>query len=208
MRAGKSLWTGLILGAMLLAAPAARADMVTFITTGTFSGGDAPGTSTYLNAALGIDIVFNGSLNNTVTVPPASLASFGTFDTSATTTTTFAPVTTDFTLNIIQTAPVAGTGQFTGTISGTLMVTNSQVFLLFSGPLSETIGGSLYTILNADSSVPGRVNIAPPSTNLGITTINGQVNRAVPEPGTLSLLLLGGPAILLYRMRRKVTVQT
>ena len=61
-----------VLGASLLVGTLAKADQVQFITTGSFSGGDTPLSSSYLDAANGISIIFNNSLNNSVN--PADLS--------------------------------------------------------------------------------------------------------------------------------------
>jgi hypothetical protein len=201
MRIRKSLWLGLALGALLLPGAGARADMVSFVTTGTFDSGDLAGTNTYSDAANGISIVFNSSLGNNVTVPPESLVSFGQFDTSATTGTVSTPVVSGFTLDIFQTAPTAGMLTFVGALSGTLRIDNSGAHVDFAAPLSQSIGAIIYSIANADSGTPGRVNIAPPSTNGGLTSINGTVN-AIPEPSALLLVALGGPALAVAAYRR------
>jgi hypothetical protein len=176
--------------------------MVSFVTTGTFDSGDLAGTNTYSDAANGISIVFNSSLGNNVTVPPESLVSFGQFDTSATTGTVSTPVVSGFTLDIFQTMPTAGMLTFVGALSGTLRIDNSGAHVDFAGPLSQSIGAIIYTIANSDSGTPGRVNIAPPSTNAGLTTINGTVN-AIPEPSALLLVALGGPALAVAAYRRR-----
>src|SRR5262249_8391274 len=126
--------------------------------------------------------------------------------TSATTGTVSTPVVSGFTLDIFQTAPTAGMLTFVGALSGTLRIDNSGAHVDFAGPLSQSIGNIVYTITNGDSGAPGPVNIAPPSTNAGLTTINGPVGLAsVPEPSALVLIALGAPAVLVasYRRSRK-----
>jgi len=67
-----------------------------------------------------------------------------------------------------------------------------------------------YGIVNADKppggvNTPGRINLNPPSTNGGVSTINGEINaQAVPEPSTIATSL-GAVALLglVYRSRRK-----
>jgi len=192
----RTFGVGLALCAVLALGTSARADLVSFVTTGTFDSGDLAGTNTYSLAASGISIVFNSSLGNNVVVPPASLVSFGTFDTSATTGTVSTPVVSGFTLDIFQTAPTAGMVTFAGTLSGTLRIDNSGAHVDFSAPLTQAIGLVFYTIANADSGTAGRVNIAPPTTNNGLTTINGVVSEVVPEPSSLLLSALLAPALL------------
>jgi len=203
MNLAKSVGLTLALGGMLMLGSGARADIVSFITVGTFTGGTTPNTSTYTNAN-GVVISFSSALNNSVNVPPASQAAFGQFNTTATTATTLQPATSGFTLDIFQTGPTVGTTQFIGQLQGTLSIDNSQAFVQFAAPLTRNIGLVSYQILNADGGTPGRVNIAPKSTNNGITTINGLVN-IVPEPSSMVLTSLLGSGLLVglsYRRRR------
>lgn len=206
MRKMSFLCASVALGVTMLFASSSKAELVTFVTVGTFDSGDNPNSSAYQDAANGIDIKFVPSANNNVDVPPTSLASFGQFDTSATTATSFAGVSSGFTLEIFQTGPAFGTLTFTGTLSGSLKATNSQAFVQFDSPLTGLIPDGLgnfvtYTIVSADSGTPGRVNIAPPSTNNGLSTIAGQVGL-IPEPSSFVLLGLGAPLLLVYRARR------
>jgi hypothetical protein len=209
MKVIKTLCQGLALGGMLLLGSGAHATNVSYVTTGTFSGGDLAGTSTYQDAAHGISITFNSAANDNVSVPPTSQVSFGTFNTSATTATTFAPVSSGFTLSIFETGPTTGTLTFLGQLSGTLRINNSQAFVQFSGPLAQSLGVVTYTITSADNGTPGRVNIAPPTTNGGNTTIVGTVGAAgggvIPEPSTWIMLGMGAPAFLVvvHRNRKK-----
>jgi len=188
----------------------AQADLVQFVTTGSFTGGtnSTSGTNVYTDAAHGILITFNSSLNNSVTVPPATQVSLGQFDTTGTTgSTPPGSVGGTFTLNVFQTAPTAGNVSFVGSLSGTLTADNSQAFVQFNAPLSQNIGASIYSIVSADNGTPGRVNIAPPSTNAGLTTIAGSVNsNVIPEPSSLILSALLAPALLalVARTRRSV----
>jgi len=199
--ARRSLCVALALGAVLALGSSAKADLVQFVTTGVFS---SSGTDTF--TAPGVSILYHSSTNNSVNVPPASQVSFGTFDTTGTTATSPTPVSSDFTLNIFQTAPTAGTVSFVGSLAGTLTLNSSQAFVQFGPPLSKNIGLVSYTIVSADGGSPGRVNLAPPSTNAGISTINGSVNSAVPEPSSLLLSALLAPALLalVVRTRRSV----
>jgi hypothetical protein len=187
----------LALGAVLALGSSAQADVVTFVTTGVFSGGtnSTSGTATYTDNTNHVLITYTPSTNNTVTVPPASQVSFGTFNTTGTTATSNATIGGTFTLNIVQTAPTAGTVSFVGSVSGTITGTSSQAFVQFNTPLSHTIGLATYTIVSADGGSPGRVNFSPPSTNAGISTINGSVDL-VPEPSSLVLSALLAPALL------------
>jgi len=197
MRIARFRCFGLAVGLMLALGSSAQADLVTFVTTGVFTGGtnSTSGTAVYTDNTNHVLITYTPSTNNTVTVPPASQVSFGTFNTTGTTATTNATVGGTFTLNIFQTAPTAGTVSFVGSVSGTITGTSSQAFVQFNNPLSATIGLETYTIVSADGGTAGRVNFAPPSTNAGVSTINGSVN-AVPEPSSLLLSALLAPALL------------
>ncbi len=125
---------------------------ISFITTAIFTGGDLAGTNEYLDAAKGIDILFDGSLNNTVTVPPATHVSVGTFDTLATTSTTVVAITSSFLLTVTETnGPNPGTSLvFNGTFSGDLGLNSSSATLQFSGPLPQNIGPISFGIKSAD----------------------------------------------------------
>jgi len=193
MKAVRIVCTALALVGVLALSPAARAEFVSYVTVGTFTGGTTPNTSTFTGP--GVTILFTGATNSSVSVPPASQVSLGTFNTTGTTATTATPVSSGFRLDVFQTTPTGGTTSFLGTLSGTLTLNNSQAFIQFATPLTSSIGTVLYSIASADNNTPGRVNIAPPSTNNGMTTIVGLVN-VVPEPSSLVLAGLMGPGLL------------
>jgi len=205
MTYGKRLSWGLALAAMVLAGANAQADIVTYATIGTFGGGTTPGTSTFTSG--NVSIIYNNGAGVNVNVNPTTQVSFGTFSTTGTTATVAAPITSSFTLQIVQTAPVAGTGTFLGTLSGTLTIDASTAFVQFTGPLTLTIDGERYDIVSADNLTAGRVNINPRNTNNGQATIAGRIT-AVPEPTALALTVLGGSALvgLGYRNRRRATM--
>jgi hypothetical protein len=186
----------------------ARADIVTYSTVGTFTGGDAAGTSVYLDAANGIRIEFLGIVSQTVNASPITTASFGDFNSTGTTATSLVPVSSDFTLDIVQTAPTPGGAiTFLGALTGTLSIDASGAFVQFTSPLSQAIANILYTITEADNSTPGRANIVQPSVNGGLSSVEGSIAvTSVPEPSTLMLAGLASPALLLFL--RKKTVKT
>jgi hypothetical protein len=200
MRFNRLLCFSLALGGVLLLAPGAEAVTVTYTTVGTFDSGDAPGTSTYSDGAGGITIAFLSTLAETVDVPPPSLVTFGTFDTTGTTAAAFTGVASGFTLDIFQTSPSFGTATFVGSLTGQLRMNNSQAFVQFDAPLTGTIGLVVYSIVSADGGVPGRVAISPPTANDGESTIAGQV-ALIPEPSAILLMGLGAPVPLLLALR-------
>jgi len=195
-----------VFGLALLAGAAVQAEQVSFVTVGTFTGGDLAGTSEYLDAANGIDIVFSSPLNNPLNPPPSSVTTFGTFDTTGTTATSLTPVSSGFTLDIFQSTPTAGLGTFVGTLTGSLRIDNSQAFIVFDGPLTVTIGNVFYTIRSADlNNTPGTVALSPPTSNNGLATISGLVGiNAVPEPASMAMLAMGGISVLAMRRRARL----
>jgi len=200
MKYGKSLVWGLALASMCVAGNA-RADIVTYATAGVFG---SSGTSTFTSG--NVSIVYNNGFGLNLNVNPSTQVSFGTFNTSATTVTTPTTISDTFTLTITQASPTPGNGSFVGTLSGTLSVDTSTAFVRFTGPLSLTIGNSVYSILSADANTPGRVNISPPRANAGLSTIAGLIT-IVPEPSTMALTALGGSVLLgmAHRTRKRTT---
>lgn len=193
------------IAAMLAAAAPARATLVTYTTVGTFA---SSGTSTSTADAGAVTVIFNGLPFQSVDAIPTTSASFGTFDTSATTAPATSPgaITDTFTLQIFQLAPVVGGPlSFVGSLSGTLSILNSTAYIQFSGPLQQTIAGPpnvTYSITSADQGVPGRLALVPPSTNLGVASLQGLVS-VVPEPATLLMASIGIPMLLAFRRFRR-----
>jgi len=195
--------------AVLGSASPARASLVTYSTTGTFTGGESAGTSVYLDSANGVRIEFLGIISQTVNANPSTTASFGNFSTAGTTATTPVGLTSGFTLDIVQTAPApGGASQFVGSLHGTLAFDAGEAFVQFDAPLSQSIAGILYQITESDNNTPGRANIVPPSVNNGLSTVEGSVTvNAVPEPSTMVLAGLAFPA-LLHLLRKKTAKAT
>ena len=187
-------------GMLLALCSATQGSVITYSTMGIFSGGSMAGSDEFLDTADGVSILFAGSGSDTVTAPPTSFVTFGTFETASTATSPI-PVTSNFTLDIFQTSPTVGTSTFVGALNGTLEVSNSQEFVQFQTPLSTTIDSVLYTLEAYSGGVAGRVNLAAPSSNFGLTTLNGTVGvSSVPEPATLGIAAMG--AVSLLRRRR------
>jgi hypothetical protein len=161
-----------VAGAVALTAASAGAQIVTYNTSGSFNGGGsvltcgAPGSLTF--AGLTGQIASAGSI------------SYGDIDASGDCLAALDGTT--FVLTVTQVAPPAGSDAFSGALSGTFSFTGSDTFLDFSSNVI-TLGNSTYT-------VDPRVRIVAPSTNNGITTIQGSLTTA-PEPASMTLLATG-----------------
>ena len=178
-----------IMGALLLAVVAfgtsrAQADPVTFTTSGIFTCGGCSGSGTnsvtFGGGGNAWMITFTGLGSTTLNTPSGT--SFGEFQNFVSG--TGATGSGTFTLTITQTVPVAGSNSFAATFSGTFTASNSGTGVVNFTVTSVTIGGIQYAITN------NPLNLVPPASNNGITTVQGQVTgSAVPEP--TSMLLLG-----------------
>jgi len=182
----KTFLMGVLFTAMgVIGTSAAKADPVTFMTTGvfsvsgtnvvTFTGGGGATTLTFNGTT---DSVFTpagaqfGDILATSTVPPGSLGP---------------AITGTFTLNFFQVSP-AGTASLVGTLSGNLGFDMGIATLTFS-TTSVSIGGFTYAV-NPSYTLALPVTGAGGGATAGDTTIQGTiVGSAVPEP--VSMLLLG-----------------
>ena len=164
----------------------AKADPVTFSTSGTFTCAGCAGSGTNSVTFLGgmgnaLMITFTGLGSTSLNTPSGS--SFGNFQTFFSGSGSIAASGT-FTLTITQTVPIAGSDSFAATFTGLFSASNSGSGVVNFTVTSVTIGGVTYSITNTP------LNLVPPASNNGITTVQGQVTgSAVPEPA--SMLLLG-----------------
>lgn len=173
-------------GFMAVGASTASADPVTFTTSGTFTCAGCSGSGTNSVTFLGgmgnaLMITFTGLGSTSLNTPTGS--SFGNFQTFFSGNGTIAASGT-FTLTITQTVPIAGSDSFAATFTGLFSASNSGSGVVNFTVSSVTIGGITYSITN------NPLNLVPPASNNGITTVQGQITgSAVPEPA--SMLLLG-----------------
>lgn len=181
-----SLMTVMLVGLMSIAASTANADPVTFTTSGTFTCGGCAGSGTNSVTFAGgmgnaLMITFTGLGSTSLNTPTGS--SFGNFQTFVSGNGVINASGT-FTLTITQSVPVAGSDSFSATFSGTFSASNSGTGIVNFSVTSVNIGGITYSITN------NPLNLVPPASNNGITTVQGQITgSAVPEPA--SMLLLG-----------------
>ena len=165
----------------------ARADPVTFSTTGVFS---VSGTNVvnFTNVNGTTTITFNGT-TNPVNTPAGT--SFG--DIVVTTTVPAnlqgPSIGGNFTLNFFQVSP-AGSASLVATLSGNLGFNTGIATISFT-TTSVNIGGFVYTV-NPTYTIALPVTGVGGGANTGTTTLQGTVTgsaSAVPEPA--SMLLLG-----------------
>jgi PEP-CTERM motif-containing protein len=178
-----------IMGAFLVAMVAfgtaeAKADPVTFTTSGTFTCGGCAGSGTNSVTFLGgmgnaLMITFTGLGSTSLNTPTgSSLGNFQTFFSGN----GVIGASGTFTLTITQTIPTAGSDSFSATFSGTFSASNSGTGVVNFTVTQVTIGGITYAITN------NPLNLVPPASNNGITTVQGLITSQVPEPTSMFLL--------------------
>jgi hypothetical protein len=172
-------------GFMAIGASTANADPVTFSTSGTFTcagcAGSGTNSVTFTNLGNALMITFTGLGSTSLNTPTGS--SFGNFQTFFSGSGAVNASGT-FTLTITQTVPIAGSDSFAATFTGSFSASNSGSGVVNFTVTSVTIGGITYSITN------NPLNLVPPASNNGITTVQGQItSNPVPEPA--SMLLLG-----------------
>lgn len=179
-------------GVLAFTAAAAKADPVTFSTTGVFS---LSGTNVvnFANIFGTTTITFNGT-TNPVNTPAGT--SFG--DIVVTTTipaNQLGPaIAGNFTLNFFQVSP-AGSGSLVGNLAGTLGFNTGVATLTFS-TTSQTIAGFTYT-LNPSYTIALPVTGVGGGAGTGTTTLQGTVYAGLPEAhAALKWLRQSGPSFV------------
>lgn len=202
MRWTRQVLSGAI-GLALTAQVASAQVNVNYSTTGNFTGL----CSGIVCSLGGMTIAFNPLTSNSVTLDANngyfSFLSFGEFNVGGATLGQQSFAGVNFALTITQNLPTPGgaqviSGAFLGGIDA-----NSSNLRWTPLPTSWTIPWGATGTINYGSA--GQTNLQAPSSNNGVTSIQGQVStNVVPEPSTY-VLMAGGLAGLLLVSRKRRT---
>jgi hypothetical protein len=191
----RTLWAAIC--AAVLCGADAQAGSINYLVTETFT---SSGTSLFTSADSTTTVLYTIPPFSSATVPPTTNVSLGTF-TTASSSATPVSVSDTFMLTIANLA-TSDTITYTGSMSGTISSSTSTAFVQFNSPLSQNLDGFVFTIVSADLGTAGRLNLNAPTTNAGVSSINANVNAAIPEPSSVVLLALAVPALAGLVIRR------
>ena len=201
-------WTRKFLGGAIglaLTAQVASAQVtVNYTTTGSFTG-----LCTGIVCTLGgMTIAFNPLTSNSVTLDANngyfSFLSFGEFNVSGTTVGQQSFAGVNFALNFTQNQPTpVGAQTLTGTFAGGID-NNSSNLRWTPTPASWSLPWGPTGTINYATT--GQTNLQAPTSNGGVTTIQGQVStNVVPEPSTYLLMSGGLAGVLLFARKRRAS---
>lgn len=202
----KTSLMGALLAVMVaLGTSEAKADPVTFSTSGVFTcvgcAGNGSNSVTFLGGmGNALMITFTGLGSTSLDTPTGS--SFGNFQTFVSGNGVISASGT-FTLTITQTVPIAGSDSFSATFTGLFSASNSGSGVVNFTVTSVTIGSTTYAITN------NPLNLVPPASNNGITTVQGLITSEIPEPTTMLLMgtgLLGIAGVVRRRFKARTQV--
>ena len=176
---------------------------VTYTTSGMFTGICAGMTCT----VGGMTLSYTPLVNNLIVLDAnngfSSFLSYGFFTVTGAATTQASFIGAGFNLSVNQTAPLAGgtqvvTSQFTGGIDAT-----SSGLVWSPLPVAWTSPFGASTI---NYTVGTPTNLQAPSSNVGVTTIQGTMNTrvpSVPEPSSYALMAAGLAGMFAVSRRKK-----